>query len=198
MTQRYFLEGKRISLSGLSERDLEPDAPYFRWMNDLSLDEFTERSRFANHPAKHRSYYEKSAAGNSLIMLGIYDNETGRHIGNVSYKDINWYSRRGFIGYIVGEPDFTGKGIATEAVGMFMLYGFQKLNFNRINTTASVDNVASVKVLERNGFRQEGLMRQHIVNGTRKFDVGVYGALADEWLPEHADRVRNSFVSPIL
>lgn len=198
MTHQHFLEGKRISLSGLSEKDLEPGAPYFQWMNDVSLDEFTERSRFPNHPSRHREYYEKSAGGKSLVMLGVFDNDTGKHIGNVSYKEINWHSRRGFIGYIIGEPDFTGKGIATEAVGMFMLYGFQKLNFNRIHTTASIDNVASIKVLENNGFRQEGLMRQHIINGIRKLDVGVYGALVDDWMPEHADRVRNSFVSPVF
>lgn len=195
MRNGYFLEGKSISLSGLSEDDLLEDAPYYRWMNDLSLDFHSERSRFPNHPKRHRQYFNLSAETGSLVLMGIFDNESGRHIGNVSFKNLNWHSRRGLIGYIVGEEDFLGKGVATEAVGMFLLYGFQKLNLNRVHTTAALDNVGSIKVLERNGFQQEGTMRQHIINGDRKIDVGVFGTLVDDWMAEHAERVRRSFKS---
>lgn len=195
MERRHFLVGQRISLSNLSEEDLSDDAPYFQWMNDLGLDTFTERGRFPNHPARHRSYFDRSADRGSIVLLGIFDNTTGRHIGNVSYKDINWHSRRGFLGYVVGEADFVGKGIATEAVGMFLLYGFQKLNFHRVHTTVALDNVASIKVLERNGLIREGVMPQHIISGDRKLDVAAYGTLAENWMPAHADRVRKSFQS---
>jgi RimJ/RimL family protein N-acetyltransferase len=193
MTRSYFLEGKRISLTGLSERDLEETAPYFRWMNDLHMDVGSERSRFVNDPKVHRAYADIAAQRQSLVFLGIYETESGRHIGNVSLKDINWHSRHGVIGYMIGEPQFTRKGIATEAVGMFVLYAFQKLNLNRIHTTVALDNAGSMKVLENNGFQKEGVMREHVINGTARFDVAVLGALADEWLPAHAERVRSSY-----
>lgn len=190
----YYLTGRSVSLSGLHERDLTEDAPYFGWMNDPNLDLFTERSRFPNHLSRHRAYYERSGQARDLVLMGIFDSETGRHIGNASYKDINWQSQRGVLGYMVGDPEFRGRGVATEATLMFLLYGFQKLNFHRVHTTIAADNIASRRVADKVGLVEEGLLRQHILTAGKRLDVVQYGALRDEWLPAHADAARACFV----
>ena len=69
-----------------------------------------------------RAYYEKSTQNQSLILLGIFDNESGKHIGNITFQDINWLNRRAFIAYLLGDNSFAGKGIVTEAVLMMMLW----------------------------------------------------------------------------
>ena len=190
---KQFLVGKRISLHGLREQDLGEDKPYFSWMNNLEYDAFTERSRYPNNVTSAREYYEKSCRKQDLVMLGIYDNETGDHIGNVSYKGINSFSRHGHLGYLVGDAAYRGRGIATEAVMMFMYYGFNKLNFNRVHTTITVDNKASIKVAEKVGLIEEGCMREHIVTGDRALDVKVFGALRREWMESHAEKARALF-----
>lgn len=193
---KRFLVGKRISLHGLSPRDIEEGAPYFSWLDDLANDEFTERSRLPNTPSRMKSYFEKANSPNGdLVFLGIYDNETGKHIGNISYKNINWSCRRGWLGYLVGDPDFRGKGIAADAILMFMLYGFNKLNFNRIFTTVSAPNEASRRLAEKSGLKEEGMMRGHILTGGRQLDVYMYGVLRDEWLESHADAAREIYES---
>jgi [ribosomal protein S5]-alanine N-acetyltransferase len=192
-TVTYYLKGKRFSLSGLREKDLAEDAPYFAWMNELGYDLHTERSRFPNHMSRHRAYYERSGQGRDLVLLGIYDNSSGRHIGNASFKDINWHSQRGHLGYIVGDPEFHGRGAATEAVLMFMLYGFQKLNFHRVFTTISADNTPSRRVAEKVGLVEEGLMRQHIYTAGRRLDVVQYGTLRDEWMKAKGGAARACF-----
>ena len=193
---KRFLVGKRISLHGLSPRDVEEDAPYYGWLDDLANDEFTERSRLPNTPSRMKSYFEKANSPNSdLVFLGIYDNETDKHIGNISYKNINWSCRRGWLGYLVGDPDFRGKGIAADAILMFMLYGFNKLNFNRIFTTVSAPNLASRRLAEKSGLKEEGMMRGHILTGGQQLDVYMYGVLRDEWLESHADAARELYES---
>jgi RimJ/RimL family protein N-acetyltransferase len=192
----YYLAGRRISLSGLREQDLAENAPYFGWMNDPNLDLYTERSRFPNHLSRHRTYYERSGAARDLVLMGIYDNETKRHIGNTSYKNINWHSQRGELGYLVGDPEFRGRGVATEAVLIFLLYGFQKLNFHRVHTTITADNVGSRRVAAKVGLVEEGLQRQHILTAGKRLDVVQYGALRDEWMPAHASAARECIVNP--
>lgn len=194
---KRYLVGRRISLHGLSPRDIAEDAPYYGWLDSLENDSFTERSRLPNDPFRMEGYYKKACDPNSdLVFLGIYDNETGRHIGNISYKNINWSCRRGWLGYLIGDPEFRGKGIATDAVLMFMLYGFNKLNFNRIFTTVSEPNTASRKLSERVGLKEEGLMRGHIITGGRTIDVYMFGVLRDEWLASHGEQARACFDDP--
>jgi len=190
---KRFLIGKRVSLHALSEADVADEAPYFRWLDDLSLDRFVGRSRFANNSATHRDWYLKSCANSSLVVLGIFENASDCHIGNVSLKELDWHNRRGWLGYLIGEKEYHGKGIATEAVLMFTYYAFQRLNLHRVHTTVSCGNEASIRVLEKAGFREEGRFRQHIILGRELTDVLAFAALAPEWLQTHAAAARSCF-----
>lgn len=189
-----FLAGKRISLCGLLPEDLDPRGAYYRWLNDLSLDLYSERSYFPNSPQRMESYYQLSIE-KKLILLGICDNASGRHIGNITLQELDWLNRRAFMGYLIGEKDFSGKGIASEACLMMMYYGFNKLNFERIWTTVSAKHAASLKVAEHAGLKREGLMRGHqLRNGVRE-DLVLVGAMRDEWINERGEPARQTFAS---
>jgi len=132
-----FLHGKRTSLTGLTPEHLRPEGPYYGWLNDLSLDLYSERSYFPNSPQRMSAYLEAAATNTRLILLGIFDNATERHIGNITLQELDFINRRAFLGYLIGDRNFTGKGVATEACLMIMYYGFNKLNLERIWTTIS-------------------------------------------------------------
>ena len=126
---KKYLIGKRISLHGLSSKDLDENSPYFDWLNDLSLDVYTERSYFPNNLKNFLSYYNHSCENSSLILLGIYDNESGKHIGNLTFQEIDWINRRAFIAYMLGDKSFGGKGIITDAVFDGHVLWFSKTQF---------------------------------------------------------------------
>ena len=93
-----------------------------------------------------QSYFDRSCENDDLKLLGIVDNETDKHIGNITFQEIDWINRRAFIAYMLGDKDFSGKGIITQAVLMMMLYGFQKLNFDRIYGGVSELHAASIRI----------------------------------------------------
>lgn len=186
---KKYIIGKRISLHGLRSEDLEENAPYFDWLNDLSLDIYTERSYFPNNPRRLRSYYDLSCENSSLILLGIYDNETGKHIGNLTFQEIDWINRRAFIAYMLGDKSFGGKGIITDAVLMAMYHGFQKLNFERIYAGVATDHLASRKICEKVGLVEEGTMKGHLLRNGKRCDINIVGALRDEWLEIYSEKV---------
>jgi [ribosomal protein S5]-alanine N-acetyltransferase len=189
-----FLISKRIHLKGLNESHLQVDQPYFRWLNDLSLDEYTERSIFPNNQARMLSYYNRAIENNDLVLLGIFDNETEKHIGNITFQQINWFNRNAFIAYLLGDASFAGKGIVTEAVLMMMYYGFNRLNFERIWGGVSDLHDASKKVCEKTGLKVEGKMRHTLLRNGTFSDSLVVGSIRDEWMSEFGETAKNLFV----
>lgn len=69
------------------------------------------------------------------------------------------------IGYFVGEP-YLGRGYATEAVGLAVTYAFSVAGLHRVQAGVMPRNAASKRVLEKVGFRSEGLSRNYLkING---------------------------------
>jgi ribosomal-protein-alanine N-acetyltransferase len=57
-------------------------------------------------------------------------------------------------------PVYLGKGYITEAASMVLDFGFRKLLLHRIEAGVAIDNVASIKVLEKIGMHNEGIRRK--------------------------------------
>lgn len=66
------------------------------------------------------------------------------------------------IGYWLAEP-FWNRGIMTEAVGAITDYAFRTFAIGRIEAGVFEGNLASARVLERNGYQLEGRMKQRII-----------------------------------
>jgi ribosomal-protein-alanine N-acetyltransferase len=56
--------------------------------------------------------------------------------------------------------DYWGKGYATEALNLVLDFGFKNLKLHRITAGCAIDNIASIKVLEKVGMKREGHARQ--------------------------------------
>ncbi len=65
------------------------------------------------------------------------------------------------LGYWIGQP-FAGRGIMTEAVHTILPFAFEQLRLHRVEAACLPHNRASVRVLEKTGFRREGLARQYL------------------------------------
>lgn len=190
---KSFLIGKNIYIRGLARKEIEEGSPYFSWLNDLSLDLYTERSYFPNTQRQMDAYYDHAQTYTDALLLGIFDNETDTHIGNVSYSNINQFNRNAFIGYLLGDKNFTGRGIITQAVLMVMYYGFNKLNLERIYGGVSNAHGASYRVCEKVGLLQEGVRRKHLYRNGTWHDQLIVGALRDEWMDSHGQLAKDCF-----
>ena len=98
-------------------------------------------------------------------------------IGLVLQKDV--YKLSAEIGYWLGEA-YWGKGISTKAVELITAYGFDQLNLERIYTGVFDFNKASMRVLEKNGYTQEGLFRKAVIKNGNRIDEYRYSKLKDE------------------
>ena len=102
-----------------------------------------------------------------------------RLIGGVSLSNV----RRGVtqactLGYWMGAP-FAGQGYMTEAVRALVPFVFEHLWLHRLEAACLLENVSSMRVLEKNGFVYEGLARRYLkINGMWQ-DHCLYAAVSN-------------------
>ncbi|MEV7971521.1 GNAT family protein [Sphaerisporangium sp. NPDC088356] len=78
-------------------------------------------------------------------------------------------------------PGCQGHGYATEAVGRVLEHLFEEEGLHRVSAECDARNLRSARLMERLGFRREGLRRAHTWSKGEWTDDLLYGLLADEW-----------------
>jgi ribosomal-protein-serine acetyltransferase len=86
------------------------------------------------------------------------------------------------IGYWL-RSDLAGRGLMTEAGRATVDFAFGELEIHRLELQAGVDNVASIRVAEKLGFRRAGLLRHGSRNAYDYYDVFVFDLLATDIRP---------------
>ena len=102
-------------------------------------------------------------------------------LGLFGFHYWNKYHRRAEVGYDLARA-YWDQGIASEALGAIIRFGFEQMNLNRIYAGTIADNHESVRLLERLGFQREGTRRKYSWEEDGTFhDSAMYGLLKDEW-----------------
>ena len=98
----------------------------------------------------------------------------GQIVGSISVERMADEERNvGSIGYMILTP-WWSKGLGTEAVRQMCGIAFRELALERIIGEVFPENLASARVLEKNGFRLEETKAEAIVKGGKAMDVRVY------------------------
>lgn len=121
---------------------------------------------------------QEGLARMTSLRLGVFDGD--QLVGTCGHLNIDGTHCRAELGYGVSVGCW-GRGIAKEAAGVILDWGFGELELRRVAASVDPDNTASIRVLEALGFRHEGTLREHLRSGGHAFDSRVYGLLAREW-----------------
>ena len=82
-------------------------------------------------------------------------------------------SKKDEIGYWLARP-YWNKGIMTKVVNKLCKIGFEKFGLNMIEASVFIHNDASCRVLEKAGFKLEGIFRKCVKKRNRMIDVKKY------------------------
>lgn len=116
----------------------------------------------------------------TLFQWGVARRDDDAIIGTCTILHIDEDHRRGEIGFALRRAHW-GHRYATEAVAMLTGFAFAQLDLHRLEADVDPQNAASIAVLERQGFRREGLLRErYFLNGEAQ-DAAYYGLLRREW-----------------
>ncbi len=113
----------------------------------------------------------------------VTDARTGTVLGAVAMHVVNATDLIGAVGYWVAR-DARHQGVATRAVALVVECGFEKLGLERLELMTDVDNVASQRVAEKNGFQREGRLRSHMKTRYGRRDSYLYSLLPSDLVRE--------------
>jgi RimJ/RimL family protein N-acetyltransferase len=74
-----------------------------------------------------------------------------------------------------------GRGIATEGAAAVIAYAFDVLGLHRVFATVDTRNAGSMRVLQKLGMREEGILRKHRFYSGEYADEAHYAILAEEY-----------------
>jgi len=88
---------------------------------------------------------------------------------------------RGLFVLYIGELDAQGKGVGTWIAQSVLREAFDVHKLNKVTTEVFSDNDAALRLYEKNGFKKEGKIRQHILKDGKFKDVIFMGITRSEY-----------------
>jgi ribosomal-protein-alanine N-acetyltransferase len=117
------------------------------------------------------------------IYWGIEHKADRKFIGSIGFAIWRERDRNAEVGYALN-PAYWNQGLAKEACGAVIDFGWQQMDLHRLEAKCLVENAPSIAVLKRYGFVLEGVRRDACLVAGDFRDVGMFGLLR----PERLDR----------
>ena len=138
---------RKISIDDCNEN-------YLGWMNDSEVNKFLE-SRFTTHTIDSLKDFVISMNNSANnVLFAIIENKHDTHIGNIKLGNIHPVHKYADIGLIIGDKNYWGQGIATNAIKLVCNYAFDKLNLRKVFAGVYENNIGSIRAFEKCGFEK--------------------------------------------
>ena len=167
----------KIKLRELTLSDV--NKTYQEWMNDFEVFRFSKQSNEKHTIKKIKEFVlnKKNSRNEFLYKILINENKKIKHIGNIKLGLINIENKTADISYFIGDRNYWNKGIATEAIKQIIILAKKKFKLKKLQAGHWKKNIASRKVLLKNKFKLEGILKSQIQTKKGRIDRYLYGLI---------------------
>ncbi|WP_119389948.1 GNAT family N-acetyltransferase [Taklimakanibacter lacteus] len=124
--------------------------------------------------------YIRDIESDSAYPFFVYHAADDVLMGAITLSNIRrGVAQAGSVGYWIGSP-FVRQGHMTAALTALLPFAFGHLHLHRLEAACIPVNQASIRLLTKCGFRQEGLARRYLKINGRWEDHLLFGRLADD------------------
>jgi RimJ/RimL family protein N-acetyltransferase len=177
---RGLLVGENVKLTSIKEDDISSMEEWFSNVSFLRHYDTLPAMPFSRRQLENLlESYEDS---NERCIYAIREKLTNEIIGVAGFDEIIWTNgvATTFIG--IGNESFRKKGFGKEAMKLILDFGFNELNFHRIQLNVISYNLSAIKLYEHLGFVREGMHRELVYRDGNRYDLYLYGLLKSEWI----------------
>jgi RimJ/RimL family protein N-acetyltransferase len=157
---------------------------YRRWINDLNVSIGLGILNDLLLPLTDQAeedWFESTRKDRSQVTFTIYEQGTGKPVGNASLVGVDRPNRSAELGLLIGDRAVHGKGYGTEATMLILDFGFTLLGLNRVWLEFVEYNEAARRVYEKTGFKEVGRAREAWLVGGGRYDGVIMDILASEF-----------------
>ncbi len=157
------METTNLIIEPLSNKHITQQ--YINWLNDFHLGVFMETRHVRHDLEKVREYIclEKKKGS---IMFALIHKKNKEHIGNIKIGTVQKIHKSAEISYFIGNKDYWGQGLATEAVREVCAFAFNKLGLFHLSAGYYSNNLASERVLLKCGFKVCGIFHEKLITSS--------------------------------
>jgi ribosomal-protein-alanine N-acetyltransferase len=131
-------------------------------------------------PGQFHAFLKRCRRADGVCFL-ICRVEDGAIIGSINLSQIfRGGFQNAYLGYYVGRP-YAGQGYMTEALRLMLRHAFLHLKLHRLEANIQPGNMASIALVRRAGFAQEGYSRRYLKICGRWRDHERWALIAEEW-----------------
>ena len=120
--------------------------------------------------------YDRAILGFTMVIKA-----SNKAIGRCGFH--NWYHahKRAEVGYAIFREEDRHHGYMSEAMKAILDYGFNTMKLNRIEAFIGPENEPSLRIIRKNGFTEEGTLRQHYVRDGVAGDSLLFSLLKEDY-----------------
>ena len=167
------LQHGKVSISPLTDADTEQ---IVAWRRSIDLKRLTGPGPFLPTAAK-----EDLSATATNLPFAVRLATSEDLVGYIGLSNISWSNRTADLAVFIAEPENRRKQLGTDAISSILNYAFDELNLHRVQLDVVGYNDAAIRAYHKLGFTHEGTRREHGARDGHRYDVLLFGILADEW-----------------
>ncbi len=177
------IETKRLKLMPINES--HSSALHHFW-SDPAVTQFMTIDPFETieQTTEMIAFLVKKMTEGEASRYTIQLKNTEEIIGTCGLNYLDYQNNRTEVAYDLGSA-YWGKGYAFEALSAFVEWVVLEQNFHRLEAKIDPDNFSSIKLIEKLGFKKEGLLRDYEKIGLHYYDVFMYSKIKE---PENASQ----------
>ena len=130
-----------------------------------------------------RIRYQTALEDPATLICGVYLQGTLRPVGKLTASNYNSRNRSAEVGYFLAPP-WRGKGLMRQALSVLCSMLLLEFGLNKLYAQTGAFNAPSIRLLERVGFRQEGVLRQHHELNGVLWDDAIFSLLQQDYTPD--------------
>jgi len=183
------IETKRLKLTGFSPQEMTSIFENFSKDEIKKILGHCTEEDYNKEEYKYKNGY--ASYNRSFILFLLSEKTSNKIIGRCGLHNWNTEHNRAEIGYNISDENSKRKGLMTEAVSAIIDYGFNTLKLHRIEALVGINNIPSLKIIEKNLFVKEGLLRQHHHTADKYEDSVLFSKLYNEYIDDRNDKTTN-------
>lgn len=150
MNREIVMKGARTALSPMTEAD---QTKFCIWLQSDELRSLIDDPRVPGLDDQMKWF--KRVQQSDRKFFSLITLPEGVLIGNCGFVDIDPTAQEATLRITIGNPDYLGQGLGSEAVGLLVRYGFESMSLQRILLKVLSTNTRAIRTYEKAGFSVE-------------------------------------------
>ncbi len=168
---------------GMYLRALELDdyKKIVNWRNDTEITDLLGGNRFYVSSQREKEWVEDAIRNDRNNLHLVICNDNKEALGLVNLTNIDYQNKKAEFSIMIGDKKSQGKGIGKQSTILMLKHAFEFLNLNKVWLTVLTSNTIAIKLYEKIGFQNEGILRQEIYKNNKYQDMAIMSILKEEY-----------------